>query len=449
MKKVLFTLSGLLISLFSFSQVNSQQPTINGNFLRVKASYNLYIPHGNSGPKMMGGVDSTSLLWHNTVSGRVAVYQGKGMWNYFALLKDINWMQIMNKPSSFPVDWKDVQSKPVLFSGYYDSLLNKPIIIQPVNADWNATIGLAMILNKPALFDGDYQKLINKPVLFSGRYGDLLDKPVLFSGKYGDLTGLPVLFDGNYLNLTNRPVIPAKVSQLTNDANYISSEALFVASPAYGITSINISNWNTAYSWGNHVGLYRSITYVPTWSEILNKPTTISGYSITDAYTQSQVNTLLAAKQNTLTFDSTPTAGSTNPVTSNGIKASDDLKEALANKVTTYSSSNTSTTQYPSMAVLQAALNAVVLKGGTTVLPATLLAGANTNVAVTFSTAFADANYQAICMINTSNVSLLGAITATIGTKTATGCTVIVKNTGLLTLSLTASYVDVIAIKTN
>jgi hypothetical protein len=45
----------------------------------------------------------------------------------------------------------------------------------------------------------------------------------------------------------------------------------------------NSVNWNTAYSWGNHSGLYRPISYVPAWSEITSKPTTISGYGITDA----------------------------------------------------------------------------------------------------------------------------------------------------------------------
>jgi len=39
-----------------------------------------------------------------------------------------------------------------------------------------------------------------------------------------------------------------------------------------GISTGNITNWNSAYAWGNHAGLYRPITYVPDWSQILNKP---------------------------------------------------------------------------------------------------------------------------------------------------------------------------------
>lgn len=43
------------------------------------------------------------------------------------------------------------------------------------------------------------------------------------------------------------------------------------------------------------------------------------------------VNAALAAKQNTLTFDTTPTAGSTNPVTSGGVKTALDGKADTAN----------------------------------------------------------------------------------------------------------------------
>lgn len=37
------------------------------------------------------------------------------------------------------------------------------------------------------------------------------------------------------------------------------------------ITAASFANGNTAYSWGNHAGLYRPISYVPTWSEITGK----------------------------------------------------------------------------------------------------------------------------------------------------------------------------------
>ena len=44
--------------------------------------------------------------------------------------------------------------------------------------------------------------------------------------------------------------------------------------PSYvkSITTTEKDNWNTAYGWGNHAGLYRPISYVPTWTQITGKP---------------------------------------------------------------------------------------------------------------------------------------------------------------------------------
>jgi hypothetical protein len=42
---------------------------------------------------------------------------------------------------------------------------------------------------------------------------------------------------------------------------------------AWGTSIVNNStNWNTAYGWGNHAGLYKSISWVPSWSEVTEKP---------------------------------------------------------------------------------------------------------------------------------------------------------------------------------
>ncbi|MEI6436427.1 MAG: hypothetical protein WCP32_16485 [Bacteroidota bacterium] len=62
------------------------------------------------------------------------------------------------------------------------------------------------------------------------------------------------------------------------------TDPVFGESAAEVITSANITNWNTAYGWGGHSGLYRPIGYVPAWSEITSKPTTVAGYGITDAF---------------------------------------------------------------------------------------------------------------------------------------------------------------------
>jgi uncharacterized protein (TIGR02145 family) len=109
---------------------------------------------------------------------------------------------------------------------------------------------------------------------FSGNYFDLTNKPILFSGSYNDLTNKPTLFNGSWTNITGKP---------TSLAGYGITDGMNTYHVANGINSTMIGNWNTAFSWGNHAGLYRPISYVPAWSEITGKPTTLSGYGITDA----------------------------------------------------------------------------------------------------------------------------------------------------------------------
>ena len=50
--------------------------------------------------------------------------------------------------------------------------------------------------------------------------------------------------------------IPTNTNQLTNGAGFLTSytetDPVFSGSPAGGITNTNITNWNTAYGWGNH-----------------------------------------------------------------------------------------------------------------------------------------------------------------------------------------------------
>ena len=134
-----------------------------------------------------------------------------------------------------------------------------------------------------------------------------------FSGNYLDLTNLPDLFDGQYSTLTGSPV---NVSAFTNDAGYLTGftetdpkvgantagyspkwngSALITGAvyqddagnvgigtnnPATRLevngvitaTGGNSTNWNNSFSWGNHAGLYRPVSYVPDWSEITGKP---------------------------------------------------------------------------------------------------------------------------------------------------------------------------------
>ena len=91
---------------------------------------------------------------------------------------------------------------------------------------------------------------------------------VATTGAYGDLSGTPTLAtvatSGAYSDLTGTP---SNISTFTNDSGYLTSytetDPVFTASPSSGITSNNITNWNTAYGWGDHT----SAGYLTSFTE--------------------------------------------------------------------------------------------------------------------------------------------------------------------------------------
>jgi len=60
------------------------------------------------------------------------------------------------------------------------------------------------------------------------------------------------------------------------------TDPLWSVSPSFGITNTDITNWNSAYSWGGHSGLYRPISWVPSWTDVTDKPTFATGITNTD-----------------------------------------------------------------------------------------------------------------------------------------------------------------------
>lgn len=87
----------------------------------------------------------------------------------------------------------------------------------------------------------------------------------------------------DYNDLTNKPTIPTVVSDLTNDAGYITSV------PAQSFSSITLKP-TTIAGYGitdfNSLGDARwsALSHTHTFSSLTSKPTTLSGYGITDAY---------------------------------------------------------------------------------------------------------------------------------------------------------------------
>lgn len=93
-------------------------------------------------------------------------------------------------------------------TGSYNDLTDKPTIPSgQVNSDWNATSGVAEILNKPNL----------ATVATSGSYTDLSNKPTIPSAQVNsDWTAT-----SGVAEILHKPTIPSKTSDLTNDSGFI------------------------------------------------------------------------------------------------------------------------------------------------------------------------------------------------------------------------------------
>jgi hypothetical protein len=80
----------------------------------------------------------------------------------------------------------------------------------------------------------------------------------------------------NYIDLAVAQLLSVPYALFAGKAgtytNSNEQDPVFGASPAKNITTGNISNWNTAYSWGDHAGKYKPANYTPAWAEISNLP---------------------------------------------------------------------------------------------------------------------------------------------------------------------------------
>lgn len=120
-----------------------------------------------------------------------------------------------------------------------------------------------------------FNQIVDKPSTLSG-YG-ITDGVDISSLTWSNITGKPIFSTvattGSYLDLTNQPVVVSNNNQLTNGSNYITASSSDLLTNKTG----NISQWT------NNLGYLTSVP-AQSFSSLTGKPTTLSGYGITDAY---------------------------------------------------------------------------------------------------------------------------------------------------------------------
>lgn len=109
-------------------------------------------------------------------------------------------------------------------------------------------------------------------------YDDLTNKPELFDGSYNSLTDKPELFTGSYDDLSNKPSIPSKISDLTDDSDFIEK------SETSGLIKNDGSIDENSYALANHnhSGVYADASHDHTVSDITDFPTIPSKVSDLD-----------------------------------------------------------------------------------------------------------------------------------------------------------------------
>lgn len=135
-------------------------------------------------------------------------------------------------------DWAKSPHKPTYTASEVGALPNTTHIpVDPVNADWNATSGLARILNKPSLFSGDYNDLINKPTIPAAYDDTSLSNRVLMLENAGFIItetdptvpswakqSTKPSYDYSEINNTPTiPTVPTNISAFNNDAGYLTT----------------------------------------------------------------------------------------------------------------------------------------------------------------------------------------------------------------------------------
>lgn len=165
-----------------------------------------------------------------------------------------------------------------------------------------------------------------------------------------------VKVNGTALTNTGKEVdvpVPTKTSDLTNDSDFITSadvpEGAAASTTTPKMNGTAATGTETAFARGDHVhptDTTRAPLASPTFTGTPKAPTATKGTNTTQLATTAFVQTAIGDKQNTLTFDSSPTSASTNPVTSGGVYTALSAKLDSSTAESTYAKKTDITNVY-------------------------------------------------------------------------------------------------------
>ena len=177
----------------------------------------------------------------------------------------LNGAQTSQTLGIFDGDYNNLINKPTIPSGDYDDLIDKPSI-NNVSLVGNRTA------NDLGLFDGDYDNLTNKPnlatVATTGSYDDLNNKPTIPAAQ--------VNADWNassgVAQILNKPTIPA--AQVNADWNASSGVAEILNKPTIPAAQVN-SDWNALSGVAQILNKPNLATVATSgsYNDLSNKPT--------------------------------------------------------------------------------------------------------------------------------------------------------------------------------
>ena len=272
----------------------------SGNVVRV------FVPKGNMSAAFIikaeasGGGEPTTTAYGDLT--------GKPQINGVTLVdnktsKELNLYGTGNEPP-YPVTSVNGQTGDVTIEvgGNVDSVNGKTGVVVLSAADVGALPNTTVIPNKTSQLDNDsgYITANDVPVKsVDGATGDVVINAVKTTVQTltdaqkqqarNNIGAGTSLFDGDYNSLSNKPTIPTKTSELDNDSGFITDIPIASTTQLGGIkvgAGLSVTENGTLSATGG--GTADAVE----WNKVLDKPTTIAGYGITDAKIENGTITL-------------------------------------------------------------------------------------------------------------------------------------------------------------